>query len=553
MAALFASAQVAAQLPGDSQPRFSHDGSAIAFWSSRDGGTVRVIAPDGSGERVLFPLPAHAPLAFSHDWRWVAFADHLRDQLVVMRPEGPERRVVGRADGVRDLAFSPDGRLLAFGTSTAGVYVIGVDGTGLRRVAERGNMPRWSPDGGSIAYVDAVDVYVVPSSGGAPRRLHRGFPETGLAPLDLDWAPNGQFLAVAFDGSPMFVPLDGGPAWWIPPEAAGPGLLAWEPAGTTIAWGGEDFLIRLDPGTSHYVRFPTEAVDPQWSPARDSITFAARGECKQDYGIYRIGADGTGLTRLTNNCRVRGTARRDVLRGTPRVDVLLGEAGDDRLTAVDQPQAGDDLFGGSGRDRLVGAAWDNRLEGGAGNDVLRGGGGGDTLVGGLGRDVLTGGGGDDAALEADGNADRVTCGAGKVDVASVDRLDSVARDCELVFRMRAVPPARVIALRVLFWPQGWAGPIRRYTLTCEPPRGTHPSARAVCTDLATRLNPFRAVGPGLSGPCRPRDARHEPELAQVDGIYLGRPMHTTLHQSDTCELQRWHRVGRLISALPSGP
>jgi hypothetical protein len=64
------------------------------------------------------------------------------------------------------------------------------------------------------------------------------------------------------------------------------------------------------------------------------------------------------------------------------------------------------LFGGPGRDRLIGSAATDLLVGGSGadslvggggNDVLAGTGGNDKLVGGAGRDVCKGGGGTDAA------------------------------------------------------------------------------------------------------------------------------------------------------------
>ena len=89
-----------------------------------------------------------------------------------------------------------------------------------------------------------------------------------------------------------------------------------------------------------------------------------------------------------------GTAGRDVLRGTPGRDVLRGLGGADRLYGF----GGDDvLLGGRGRDRLFG---------GSGSDVLR---------------------------AADGARDTITCGAGR-DRVYADRVDRIARDCELVRR-----------------------------------------------------------------------------------------------------------------------
>ena len=95
----------------------------------------------------------------------------------------------------------------------------------------------------------------------------------------------------------------------------------------------------------------------------------------------------TGVTRT-------GTAKADVLRGTPFADVLRGLGGPDRL------------FGLGGADRLTG---------GPGNDTLSGGDGNDTIS------------------ARDGARDTISCGRGR-DVVVADRLDLVARDCEIVRR-----------------------------------------------------------------------------------------------------------------------
>lgn len=98
-----------------------------------------------------------------------------------------------------------------------------------------------------------------------------------------------------------------------------------------------------------------------------------------------------------------GTARPDVLRGGAGHDTLRGLGGNDRL------------FGGSGNDRLFGNAGHDRLEGGRG------------------RDILDAGPGNDTVAARDRTVDTIRCGAGR-DVVLADRLDKVARDCEIVRR-----------------------------------------------------------------------------------------------------------------------
>ena len=79
---------------------------------------------------------------------------------------------------------------------------------------------------------------------------------------------------------------------------------------------------------------------------------------------------------------------------------------------------------GSGEgEELCGSGWDERISGLGGEDKL---------YGGEGVDHLFSGEGDDFVEASDGERDFVSCGPG-VDVASVDRVDLVARDCERTY------------------------------------------------------------------------------------------------------------------------
>jgi len=131
--------------------------------------------------------------------------------------------------------------------------------------------------------------------------------------------------------------------------------------------------------------------------------------------------------RLAGNVIVASSGN-DVRAGTRATDIVFGLAGNDVLRGA----SGDDcLYGQSGADRLLG---------GPGADRLFGGDGADRLSDKRGRDVFSGGAGNDEIDARDDSragrqrSDDVRCGAGKRDVARVDRRDRVARDCERVRR-----------------------------------------------------------------------------------------------------------------------
>jgi hypothetical protein len=156
-------------------------------------------------------------------------------------------------------------------------------------------------------------------------------------------------------------------------------------------------------------------------------TGEADGEAGDDVVIGGRGAGGSGHDRLMVGSGL-GESGHDTLSCFPRESgcYLNGGAGDDVLT------------GDTGRDRLFGEGGRDLVRGGGRDDVLEGGVGDDRLIGGAGGDALGGGAGNDR-LEARENRsagekpkeDRVDCGTGRRDQATVDRRDRVRR-CERV-------------------------------------------------------------------------------------------------------------------------
>jgi Tol biopolymer transport system component len=126
-------------------------------------------------------------------------------------------------------AFSPDGSRIAFrsGREGGGIWIVAALGGEERLLAPRGALPRFSPDGRFVAYVEDApwrpaglrQLLLVPADGGAPRPVATGFGTYELpASFGPVFSPDGGSLLFkgARVGNPReadlwVAPLDGGP------------------------------------------------------------------------------------------------------------------------------------------------------------------------------------------------------------------------------------------------------------------------------------------------------------------------------------------------------
>jgi TolB protein len=236
---------------------------------------------------------AHAAQAAAPSSGLIAFSLRGRDDnnaIYVVRPDGSGLRQLTRPQvrqgygGDSGPEWSPDGRRVAFerdlpawGADQFQVHVISANGRGERTLTAGPYdvMPAWAPDSKRLAFVrlvigDAVTVssiYEVTLSGETTELI------AGTADVSPAWSPDGRAIA--------FVRLIRGTPQLFVADASGSDVRPLGIAGTQPAWSPDGRRLA-------FVSFAD-------ANGRTCVgrTCAANGE------IYVVGADGSGLRRVT--------------------------------------------------------------------------------------------------------------------------------------------------------------------------------------------------------------------------------------------------------------
>lgn len=186
-------------------------------------------------------------------------------------------------------SFSPDGTLLAFGMPGGTILVMPIDergptGDAARLDAPAGETPHcaaWAPDSSAVAFLDDSALAIVPLAG-EPQRIEDWDIASGGGSFLIDyppdravqWSPDGSVIAVARPSGTWLIPTDGGAPRRLHETPSF--SVSWSPDGTQLvvgAGGPQAVVIRVADAMT-LAELPTGYGPPVWSPVDDRIAFS---------------------------------------------------------------------------------------------------------------------------------------------------------------------------------------------------------------------------------------------------------------------------------------
>jgi len=202
------------------------------------------------------------------------------------------------------VVFSSDGKSIAYVSFPEGIlWKANRDGSNpvqLSYLPVQACLPRWSPDGTQILFMDIstynslghATSYVVSSDGGSPRKLLQ---EDQGSLVGITWSPDGRKIVCSStsageEGGWQILDLDNRQVKTVP-GSKGLGWPRWSPDGRYLV--ADPYLKILDFKTQQWSQLPQKgSVDsPEWSRDSQFIYFK---RLRGDLGLFRIRVRGGG-------------------------------------------------------------------------------------------------------------------------------------------------------------------------------------------------------------------------------------------------------------------
>ncbi len=159
--------------------------------------------------------------------------------------DGQPREVTSGDEGTSSPRWSPEGGEIAYVTTTKGVssiYSVSLSSGQVRKVIEGGRNPSWSWDGSQLVFERSYDVWTAARDGSDQRRVE-GIPPTDLLLADRRpaFSPNGSLIAFFQNdkgpiGDYWLVPISGGAARRLTSDNNLGGGPVWMPDGESIVF-----------------------------------------------------------------------------------------------------------------------------------------------------------------------------------------------------------------------------------------------------------------------------------------------------------------------------